>query len=111
MQGGSREVPVRLSEGSGGGGARSYSVMVGAGILGTLGARCRDLFGKPETGARAFLVADDKLPQLTIEMARDALRSGGRRVELATVTATEEEKSLGTVERLRPASAAPRQSQ
>jgi 3-dehydroquinate synthase len=107
MQGGSREVPVRLSEGSGGGaggsgsgGARSYSVVVGSGILGTLGARMRNLFGKSETGSRAFLVADDKLPQLTIEMARDALRSSGRRVELATMTATEEDKSLESVERL-----------
>ncbi len=107
MQGGSREVPVRLSGGAGGGGggtggggARSYSVVVGTGILGTLGARCRDLFGRPEAGSRAFLIADDKLPPLTIEMARDALRSGGRRVELGTVTATEDQKSLGTAERL-----------
>jgi 3-dehydroquinate synthase len=45
-------------------------------------------------------VADNGLPGLTIDMAADALRSSGRRVELASMTPSEPDKSMETVERL-----------
>jgi 3-dehydroquinate synthase len=75
-------------------------VVVGAGVLSTLGARCRDLFGAAAKGGRIFVIADNGLPGLTIEMAVDALRTSGRRVELASMTPSEPAKSMKTVERL-----------
>lgn len=96
---GVREVRVRLG---GEAGDRAYSVVVGNGVLSEAGRRAREIVCGTQRPGRAFLVVDDGLPALTIEMGASALRAAGFRVEMASVHATEQApgKSLGTVERL-----------
>lgn len=75
---------------------RSYDVIVGDGVLGSLGVRVRTLIG----GSRAFIVADDGLPDATIERARESLEGARLRVTLERVAPGERGKSIATTERL-----------
>lgn len=85
-------------------GARSYDVVVGAGVLDELGARLARA-----TGARAVLaVADDELPLGVLETAGQSLRAAGLRVVWCQARASEREKSIATAARLLREAAAAR---
>lgn len=77
-------------------GERSYDVVVGEGVLGTLGERTRAVVG----GARAYAVVDGNLPESTVATALDALRAHGYEVSSSTVNALEANKTIATVDRL-----------
>ncbi len=76
---------------------RAYDVLVGAGLLDSLGERCAALFGQ---GRRAFLVFVAGLPDPLVIAASRSLAHHGFQVASASVRADEAHKSLGTLARL-----------
>ena len=76
---------------------RSYEVVVGTGLLASLGERCRDLFPK---STRVFVVHDNNLPSETVSVTHDALRAHGFEVAGDGVNALESNKTVATVDRL-----------
>lgn len=96
---------VSLSAGATGGvvrvelGERSYAAHVGHGLLGRLGELIAGAVGG--VPRRVFMVVDDGLPGAVVSSARAGLASGGvGRVTVASMRATERDKSLATVEKL-----------
>lgn len=77
-------------------GERSYDVVVGDGVLASLGERVRAAVG----GARAYVVVDANLPSETVSIATDALCAHGYEVSSSTVNALEANKTIATVDRL-----------
>ncbi|MEM1424592.1 MAG: 3-dehydroquinate synthase family protein, partial [Planctomycetota bacterium] len=78
-------------------GERSYDVIVGAGLLASVGGRVRELF--PGSG-RVFVVHDNNLPKETVALVRDSLASEGFAVAGDGVNALESNKTVATVDRL-----------
>lgn len=85
-----RTVPVHTS-------TRDYDVVVGEGLLDTLGERLGPRFGP---GRRAFLVYDAGLPDETVIGASRSLAHHGFLVSAASVQASEPRKTLGTIANL-----------
>lgn len=77
-------------------GERSYNVVIGSGLLSSLGERTREAAG----GMRAFVVHDANLPDETAERAHASLRDAGYEVSGGKVNALESNKTLATVDRL-----------
>lgn len=77
--------------------SRAYDVVVGEGVLATVGDRLAQIL-KHRT--RAFVVSDDNLPDEPLDEVLDALSGAGFDIAEAVVTATESTKSVETVERL-----------
>ena len=75
---------------------RRYDVVVGHGILGELGARCRDL----GLGGRCALVADAALADTLAGRAADSLEAAGFDVLRLSYAEGEGGKNLGSVEAL-----------
>lgn len=90
---GARAVRVEL-------GARSYEALTGVGLLRELGARTARLFASGSRPGRAFLAFDGGLPASTVAAATSSLLNAGFEVHSAEVVATEERKSLETLEEL-----------
>lgn len=86
-----RTVPVRLPE-------HAYEVVIGAGVLDSLGARVAAL--APRSSGRCFMAWDGSLPDGLVARAKESLASAGARVAGAPVVADEPSKSLAQVERL-----------
>lgn len=76
--------------------ARSYDVVIGAGVLSTLGARAAEL----TPGRRAFVVVDDGLPAPTRDVALASLRAAGFTVTTQTLHPSETNKTIDTASRL-----------
>lgn len=79
-------------------GERGYDVMVGAGVIASLGARTRAAVG--DRAGRAFLVADAGVPDAFVGRARESLAQAGFEVGLASFDPTERVKTIATFERL-----------
>lgn len=85
-------------------GERAYAVHIGpAAILSVPDEIRRALGDRP---GRAFLVADDRVPALFAEELRTALTQAGMDVTALSVTATERNKSIATLDRVLVAMAA-----
>ncbi len=82
-----RNVPVNL-------GPRSYTVRVGSGLLGRMGA---ELPGKL-SGIKVAVVTDSNVGRLYADKVLNSLRSAGKEPVLITVPAGEKSKSLGTMQ-------------
>lgn len=76
-------------------GARSYDVVIGAGLMDELGERVRGVMGR--SPKRAFVVADEGLPAGVADRARRSLAAASFACSLATLAPSEERKSLGTL--------------
>jgi 3-dehydroquinate synthase len=76
-------------------GDRSYSILIGAGLLGELGTRCLDL----KLGRRCAIISDEQVAPKYGARARLALSAAGFDSVLVTVPAGETAKSLTTVGR------------
>lgn len=85
-----RTVQVRTS-------ARSYEVVVGEGLLDSLGERLAARFGP---GRRAFLVYDAGLPDETVIATSRSLAHRGFQVSASSMQASEPRKTLGTMANL-----------
>lgn len=79
-------------------GPRSYDVMVGPDLLPALGSLARARVNP--AASRAFIVADSNLPTSTIDSAAASLKSANFGTQTTRVIATEERKSLQTLENL-----------
>lgn len=82
-----RNVPVNL-------GPRSYTVRVGRGLLGQIGAELPAKLG----GTRVAVITDSNVGPLYADKVLDGLRSAGKQPVLITVPAGEKSKSLGTLQ-------------
>ncbi len=78
---------------------RSYEVVVGCGLLGSLGTRVAAAFSGG-SGRRAFLIHDEGLPGALVSEAERSLVGAGFRVTTTAVHASEEGKSLESFGRL-----------
>lgn len=76
---------------------RSYDVVAGPGVLGELGACARKA---SPGGTRVFVGIDHHLPAVTRDAALGSLRASGFEPTTLDVIATEEEKSLGQLDRV-----------
>ncbi len=88
-------IPVRFTEQSAG---RSYEVVVGSGVLPSLGERTAAAIG--HAPRRAFLIVDDKVPADYIAAATKSLAGTGCAITTERITALETNKTPATVERL-----------
>lgn len=77
--------------------AASYDVRVGAGIMASLGGVTRGLLPRARN---ALVVIDSNLPATTIRQARESLAAHEFRVHECMVAATEERKSLGSLDEI-----------
>ncbi|TVQ31913.1 MAG: 3-dehydroquinate synthase [Phycisphaeraceae bacterium] len=78
---------------------RSYDVAIGADLLSTLGPRLEALFAA-RPPRRVFVAHDDQLPFGLVETATESLRQAGFEVASETIRASEENKTLETLQRL-----------
>lgn len=78
-------------------GGRSYQVVVGSGTLAGLGGYVRKVVG---TGGRAFLVVDSGVPGTMVEIVATSLGHAGFQVSVASLKASEDQKTLTTLERI-----------
>ncbi len=76
--------------------SRSYEIVIGPGVIGGLGGRAAGLV----PGRRSLLVVDDNLPPSLVEHAESSLGSAGFSVARVSVHASEQDKSLRSVERV-----------
>ena len=83
-----RAVKVALAE-------RSYTILIGAGVLARLGAECRKL----AFGSRCAVITDTNVAPRFGTAAIQALKAAGFEPALVTVPAGESSKSLGVVQR------------
>ncbi|MBL8745121.1 MAG: 3-dehydroquinate synthase [Phycisphaerae bacterium] len=74
--------------------SRSYEVVVGPGVLSTLGSCLATML--PDSSRRACLISDDCLPPATIDAAAHALKQAGFKPTHLGVHASEADKSLST---------------
>ena len=77
--------------------SRSYDVLTGAGLLDGLGGMVRNVL--PKSG-RAVLVADGRIPRALIDGAAKSLGAAGFECTTTLVGASEEQKSLDSLERV-----------
>ena len=84
-----RKVTVNL-------GARSYDIIIGAGLLDTLGER----LGELGLGRTVLLVSDEQVWALYGERVRNVLEAAGFKVVVAVVPPGEEQKDLARAEEL-----------
>jgi len=89
-----RTIPLSLPPSDAG--PRSYDIVVGPGTLDALGERLAGLVA----GRRALVVADDKLPLPCVQRAEASLAGAEGEFEEITLTASERDKSLLTLERI-----------
>lgn len=90
---------ARTGDGRGG---RGYDVVIGAGVLGRVGAIAREAAGltREREGARVFVVCDGGLPKETVGRVRASLGAAMLVALTQKVTASETEKSLRSAEGL-----------
>ncbi|MBL0926128.1 MAG: 3-dehydroquinate synthase [Phycisphaerales bacterium] len=74
-------------------GSREYDVVVGPGLLASVGERARGRIG----GNRCLLAFDSGLPTPTVALAEGSLSKAGYRVARIAVRAEESQKSLATL--------------
>jgi 3-dehydroquinate synthase len=77
-------------------GERAYDIVIGRGVLASLGARARALRG----GAKAAIVTDDIVARLHLDAAEAALAAGGMASSRVVVGAGEGAKSYAGLERV-----------
>jgi len=77
-------------------GARSYQIVIGRGIIATLGARIATL----RPGARAFIVTDDNVARYVLAGAEAALADAGVAANHVIVPAGEASKSFAVFEQV-----------
>ena len=77
-------------------GARSYDIVIGRGVLASLGARIAAL----RPGARAVIVTDDNVARYHLEAAEAALRRGSVAASRVIVPAGEASKSYRVLEQV-----------
>ena len=77
-------------------GVRSYEIVIGRGVIGTLGARIAGL----RPGAKAFIVTDDNVARYVLASAEAALADAGVAAHRAIVPAGEASKSFSGVEQV-----------
>ena len=82
-----REVTVPL-------GARSYSILIGAGLLRQLGSRCTEL----KLGRRCAIISDKNVAKIYARATEQCLRDSGFEPVTVVVPAGETAKSLKTVQ-------------
>ena len=75
-------------------GERSYPILIGSGLLETLGARVAAL----RPNARCAIVTDENVAKLHAETAMKSLSGAGFEPVLITVAAGESSKSMGVLE-------------
>ncbi len=83
--------------------ATGYRVAVGAGLLAACGAHVREA---TRGASRGLIVHDDNLPRTLVESVIASLESAGIAAGLCPVRATEEDKSLATLETIYSAAVA-----
>lgn len=76
----------------------AYDVLIGKGVIDTIGQAARDRLGRP--ARRAFLVVDSGLPASWINRAASSITAAGYQVSQAALTATESHKSLSALQGL-----------
>ena len=77
-------------------GARSYEIVIGRGVIDTLGARIAGL----RPGAKAFIVTDDNVARYVLASAEAALADAGVAAHRAIVPAGEASKSFSVFEQV-----------
>jgi 3-dehydroquinate synthase len=77
-------------------GARSYEIVIGRGVIATLGARIAAL----RPGAKTFIVTDDNVARYVLASAESALAHAGVAVSRAIVPAGEASKSYRVFEQV-----------
>ena len=77
-------------------GVRSYEIVIGRGVIGTLGARIAGL----RPGAKAFIVTDDNVARYVLASAEAALADAGVAAHRAIVPAGEASKSFSVFEQV-----------
>lgn len=75
-------------------GRRSYSILLGDGVLPSLGSRCREL----GLGRRCALITDSSVERLYAPVALESLRKAGFEPELVNVPPGERSKSVAHVQ-------------
>lgn len=88
----SHTIPISLPSGP----ARSYEVVIGAGLLNGLGQRAASL----TAGRRAFVVVDEGVPAALRDAALGSLRAAGFAVTMQTLHPSETNKTIDTASRL-----------
>lgn len=73
--------------------SKEYDVVIGKGILASLGERCAELFGK----SRAVIVTDSNVAPLWLDKVKNSLESAGIESVEFVFTAGEESKSTETL--------------
>ena len=76
--------------------SKEYDVVIGKGILASLGERCAELFGK----SRAVIVTDSNVAPLWLDKVKNSLESAGIESVEFVFTAGEESKNTATLCRL-----------
>lgn len=84
-------------------GPRSYDIVVGAGILPTLGRRTSEILGddlpqRRGIARRAFIVRDTGVPETTLAVALHSLTDAGYQTGTMALTPSEETKTLETAQ-------------
>jgi 3-dehydroquinate synthetase len=82
----------------------TYDVLIGAGLVDSLGTLARDRLARP--AKRAFLAFDSGLPAALVERAAASITAAGYHLARAPLTASESHKSLDELEKLLAAIAA-----
>jgi hypothetical protein len=77
-------------------GERAYDIVIGRGVMASLGARARAL----RPGAKAAIVTDDNVARLHLDAAEAALAAGGMAWSRVVVDAGEGAKSYAGLERV-----------
>lgn len=77
-------------------GARSYDILLGAGLL----ARAGDYLSRLNLGSHGVIITDSNVGRIYAEPLREALRAAGFQTEVLTVPAGEASKSLRQADRL-----------
>jgi 3-dehydroquinate synthase len=77
-------------------GARSYDIVIGRGVLASLGTRIVAL----RPGAKAFIVSDENVAKQYLDAAKGALRRADIAADAITVPPGEASKSYGVLERV-----------
>jgi 3-dehydroquinate synthetase len=76
----------------------SYDVLIGAGLVDSLGTLVRERLARP--AKRAFLAFDSGLPSTLVERAAASITAAGYHLSRASLTASESHKSLAELEKL-----------
>ncbi|WP_134687417.1 3-dehydroquinate synthase [Brevibacillus migulae] len=79
-------------------GERSYSIVAGEGLLATAGSYLKEIGIK--SSQRLFVITDEQVAPLYLQLVRDALSNEGYQVDAAIVPAGERAKSMSVYEQV-----------